>query len=80
MTAGREEEFWIPPQGQARRSPTWETDMDDGTYYTMAFREYAFAHGAMDPEAPWILTPMDTWERNPHYRGPPARHPEDDRD
>jgi hypothetical protein len=26
----------------------------------------------------WLLTDMDSWERNPHYRGPDQRHPEDD--
>jgi len=54
--------------------------MDDGTYYAMAFKEYARNHGEQQPDNPWILTPMDTWERNPFYRGPPVRHPEDDRD
>ncbi len=53
--------------------------MDDGTYYHMAFKEYARNVGAEFPDRPWILTPMDTWERNPFYRGPPAPHPEDDR-
>jgi hypothetical protein len=52
--------------------------MTDGEYYTMAFREWAWVHGADSPDLAWISTPYDTWERNPHYRGPPARHPEDD--
>lgn len=27
----------------------------------------------------WILSDFDTWERNPHYNGPPnPRHPEED--
>lgn len=25
----------------------------------------------------WILSDYDTWEQNPHYRGPEQRHPED---
>ena len=43
-----------------------------------ACREYARNVGAEHPERPWILTGYDTWERNPFYSGPPARHPEDD--
>jgi len=54
--------------------------MDQGTYTSMAVDQYASAHGAEDPDTPWILSPFDTWERNPFYTGPPARHPEDDRD
>jgi hypothetical protein len=26
----------------------------------------------------WILTDYDVWVRNPHYSGPPQRHPEVD--
>jgi hypothetical protein len=47
--------------------------------YGMAFKEYARNAGAERPEQAWILTPWDTWEPNPHYRGPAVRHPEDDR-
>jgi hypothetical protein len=47
---------------------------------TEACREYARNVGAERPERPWILTDYDTWERNPFYSGPPARHPEDDSD
>ncbi len=25
----------------------------------------------------WLLSDYDTWERNPHYSGPPQQHPED---
>ena len=46
--------------------------------YKEAFREYARNAGAEDTGAAWILTPWDTWEANPHYKGPPARHPEED--
>jgi hypothetical protein len=51
-----------------------------GEYLTQVVREYAREHGAMEPDRAWILSPLDTWERNPFYRGPPVRHPEDDRD
>ena len=43
---------------------------------TDACREYARNVGMDRPEQPWILTDYDTWERNPHYTGPPAPHPE----
>lgn len=43
-----------------------------------ALREYARNAGAMAQQSQWILTPWDTWERNPFYAGPEQRHPEDD--
>jgi hypothetical protein len=43
-----------------------------------AVREYAANAGAMQPDREWILTPYDSWERNPCYSGPPQRHPEED--
>ena len=52
--------------------------MNDGEYMSAAFRQYAGAHGADHAESAWVLTPFDTWERNPHYAGPPQPHPEDD--
>lgn len=44
---------------------------------TEACREYARNAGMDDPDRAWILTPWDSWERNPFYRGPAVRHPED---
>jgi hypothetical protein len=43
-----------------------------------AVREYARNAGSENADQAWILSPYDTWERNPFYVGPPARHPEDD--
>ena len=43
-----------------------------------AFREYAWNAGAVYPERAWLLHNNDVWLANPHYKGPPARHPEDD--
>ena len=48
-----------------------------GDYNSMATRQYADAHGSVDTAAAWILTPFDSWERNPHYVGPAMPHPED---
>ncbi len=39
-------------------------------------REYAANSGQYRPKEPWILTPYDTWERNPCYAGPEVPHPE----
>lgn len=39
--------------------------------------EYARNAGSDSPGEAWILTPWDTWEPNPAYRGPKVRHPED---
>lgn len=43
----------------------------------------AAARGEEHPERPWILTPFDTWERNPFYDGSKGPfesipHPESD--
>lgn len=38
--------------------------------------EYARNHGALRPEAAWILSPFDTWEANPFFVGPRPPHPE----
>ena len=44
--------------------------------YGDSMREYARNAGSDRPKNPWILTPWDTWERNPYYSGPEAPHPE----
>ena len=46
--------------------------------YGEAFAEYARNAGEGHPEQEWILTPWDTWQRNPWFTGKPGRHPEDD--
>lgn len=51
--------------------------MSDGEYMTAAVGQYASAHGADAPDSAWILSPFDTWEKNPHYKGPKQPHPED---
>ena len=42
-----------------------------------AVREHARNVGMDNPDQAWILSPYDSWERNPCYRGPPVPHPED---
>lgn len=48
------------------------------SYLHEAVAEYAANHGALATDREWILSPFDTWERNPYYTGNPGRHPEDD--
>ena len=42
-----------------------------------AVREWAWVVGQDRPDQQWVLSDYDTWERNPHYRGPDLGHPED---
>lgn len=44
-----------------------------------AYREMVVNMGQDRPQECWILTPYDTWERNPAYVGPDEPHPEDNR-
>lgn len=57
-------------------------DIEDDRVATMgdAVKEYAANVGAENRDNAWILSPYDSWERNPFYVGPPVRHPEDDFD
>lgn len=41
-----------------------------------ACREYARNVGAEHPDLEWILSPYDSWERNPFYTGKPGPYPE----
>lgn len=43
-----------------------------------ACREHAENVGRDHADVAWILSPFDTWHRNPFYRGAPVPHPEDD--
>lgn len=51
----------------------------DGSEATMEdnVRMMVSAAGEDHPDRAWILTPFDSWEKNPYYRGAPQRHPED---
>lgn len=55
----------------------YEESLSQGEYMSEALYQYASAYGEDRPEAAWILSPFDTWERNPHYTGPEVPHPED---
>ncbi len=66
-----------------RAEQEWPADFaidapDHVATYSEACREYASNAGSERPQQAWILTPWDTWERNPSYRGPAVPHPEFD--
>jgi hypothetical protein len=52
--------------------------LSQAEYNSMAVSQYASAYGAESQDSAWILSPFDSWERNPFYNGPPQPHPEDD--
>jgi hypothetical protein len=54
--------------------------LTDAQWRTEAVGQYAAVYGAERRDAAWILSPFDTWERNPSYNGPAQPHPEDDAD
>lgn len=45
-----------------------------------AMNEMAWNMGHQQSDRAWLLDDRDVWVRNPHYRGPAVRHPEDDQD
>lgn len=64
----------------------YDPDLPDGPFNDpgpaatigQAVAEYALNVGYEDQDREWILSPYDSWERNPFYQGPPGPHPEDD--
>ena len=47
------------------------------SYMQEAVREWVWTVGQDRSDQQWVLSAYDTWERNPHYRGPDQGHPED---
>lgn len=43
-----------------------------------AAHEFARNVGAENTDQEWVLSPYDSWHRNPFYTGKPGWHPEDD--
>ena len=48
------------------------------SYEREAVRQWVWEIGQDRTDCEWLCSPYDSWERNPHYRGEPGRHPEDD--
>lgn len=42
-----------------------------------AVREYVYNVGRENKDRAWILSPFDSWHKNPFYTGPKVPHPED---
>ena len=40
--------------------------------------QWASIEGEFHPEHQWLLSSVDTWHENPHYKGKPQPHPEDE--
>lgn len=57
----------------------WNMFDEEGPLATEAdaVREYTRNVGRDRADQEWILSPYDSWERNPFYQGPEGRHPED---
>ncbi len=51
--------------------------MDRLATVSEAVTEYVFNAGRDRKDSAWILSPLDTWHKNPFYKGPPQPHPED---
>ena len=54
----------------------FDNERDEPMTTADAVRHWVYAVGADWSREAWILSPYDTWERNPHYRGFPVPHPE----
>ena len=50
----------------------------DYNYETEAVRQYTYEVGSQLTNQAWILSPYDTWEKNPFYIGEPQPHPEEE--
>ena len=40
--------------------------------------QWASIEGEFHPDHQWLLSSADTWHENPHYKGEPQPHPEDE--
>ena len=52
--------------------------LSQGEWFSQAFADFAQLNGAIEPDREWLLSDYDVWVKNPHYRGEPGAHPEDD--
>ena len=46
--------------------------------FNQDMRQWADIEGTFHPDRQWLLSSTDTWHENPHYKGDPQPHPEDD--
>jgi hypothetical protein len=64
----------VPALGRILRRNQLEQTM---SFMQEAVREWVWTVGQDRSDQQWVLSAYDTWERNPHYRGPDQGHPED---
>lgn len=62
---------------QERENSFYNESLTQGENMSASCGEYTHNAGAEKTNTEWILTPFDTWVRNPHYTGKPGPHPED---
>jgi hypothetical protein len=55
-----------------------EYEMSNSEWRSAAIGQYADAYGEERPDVEYILSPYDTWLRNPWYTGVPGPHPDFD--
>ena len=55
-----------------------EYEMSNSEWRRGALDQYADAYGEERPNVEYILSPYDTWLRNPYYTGAPGLHPDFD--
>ena len=53
-------------------------EMSNSEWRRGALDQYAEAYGEERPNVEYILSPYDTWLRNPYYTGAPGPHPDFD--
>ena len=46
--------------------------------FNQDMRQWADIEGTFHPDNQWLLSSTDTWHENPHYKGEPHPHPEDE--
>lgn len=46
--------------------------------FNQDMRQWADIEGGFHPDNQWLLSSADTWHENPHYKGDPQPHPDDE--
>ena len=46
--------------------------------FNQDMRQWADIEGTFHLDRQWLLSSTDTWHENPHYKGEPQPHPEDE--
>jgi len=46
--------------------------------FNQDMRQWADIEGGFHPDRQWLLSSADTWHENPHYKGDPQPHPDDE--